>query len=624
MQANSLGLIDLMPLPITVTPQPAGFLKLLLSGVALCAMLASPAYANDQRNQPAAVARESTTAGEKLATPVVKPGLAGSFLSSRFAKNHQDLKAAAVHLKEALEHDPSNLRLTHEAMRMSLLAGDVPQAIAFANILKKDAKTDALVSTLLMLEAVKAGKHDAANKFVAEAPGGGLYGIVRPVMTEWLDIAGGDVVGQADMQPAIDKAGFFAPFLTYHMALMNDVLGNDHAAAEAYMKASADPESTPYRVVEALANFYARQGKWAEAQGVFDAYARANPDSSLLPERLKPTKKEVRPLVGDANEGLAELFFTTASILFGEESTQDTFLYLRIALDLRPNLPPAQLMLANLYEQVEDYKQAIATYDAMEKGNVFYRRGQVRKALNLEAMGQRANAIAQLDKLSREYKTDALAVITKGDMLREDQKFDDAVDAYTEALKRSEPLQNSDWPLLYARGISYERAGVWDNAEADFKRALELEPNQPDVLNYLAYSWLMMNKNIKQAREYLETALAARPDDAHIIDSVGWAQYLSGDFGSAVASFEKAVELMPDDPTVNDHLGDAYWRVGRQTEAQFQWKRALTFKPEKESAEAIRNKLENGLPPFLDQQSAIVKQETAPAMATAPFQTQVR
>lgn len=594
---------------------------LLMGGVALCALAAVPAHAEDPREKPA-MARESSGPGETLA-PAVQPGLAGSFLSSRFARNHQDLRAAAKHLKEALAHDPNNPRLVHEAMRMSLLAGEVPQAIGYAKTLRDEARTDALVSTLLMLDAVKAGKYDAANKYVAEAPGGGLYGIVRPVITEWLGIAGGDVVGQVNMQGAIDKAGFFGPFLTYHMALMNDVLGNDHAAAEAYLRASADPESTPYRVVEALANFYARQGKWKEAQAAFDTYARSNPDSTLLPSKLIPTEQEVRPLVADANEGLAELFFTTASILFGEESTQDTFLYLRIALDLRPNLPPAQLMLANLYEQVEDYKQAIATYDAMEKGSVFYRRGQVRKALNLEAMGQRGHAIAQLDKLAREYMDDPLPIITKGDMLREDQKFEEAALAYTEALRRSEPLSNADWPLLYARGISYERAGAWAEAEADFKRALTLEPNQPDVLNYLAYSWLMMNKNTAKAREYLEAALAARPDDAHIIDSLGWAQYLSGDFQSAVTTLERAVELLPDDPTVNDHLGDAYWRVGRQNEAQFQWKRALTFKPDEALETAIRTKLEQGLAPFLDQQSSVVTTEHPPEVAHVPFQTQL-
>ena len=605
-----------------LSAQHTALTGLYLFAASLLLAVSTPARADDLRAKPAS-ARESSGPGETLSPPAVKPGLAGSFLSSRFARNHQDLRAAAKHLKSALAHDPSNLRLLHEAMRMSLLAGDMPQAIGYARTLKDEAGSDALVATLLMLEAVKAGKYDEADKYVTEAPGGGLYGIVRPVMTEWLGIASGDVVGQVDMQGAIDKAGFFAPFLTYHMALMNDVLGNDHAASEAYHKASADPEATPYRVVEALANFYARQGKWEQAQEVFDNYARANPDSSLLPDKLVPTDKEVRPLVADAREGLAELFFTTASILFGEESTQDTFLYLRIALDLRPNLPPAQLMLANLYEQVQDYKQAIATYDAMDKDNVFYRRGQVRKALNLEAMGQRGHAIAQLDKLAREYKRDALSVITKGDMLREDQKFEEAAEAYSEALKRSEPLQPSDWPLLYARGISLERAGAWEPAERDFKRALELEPNQPDVLNYIAYSWLMMNKNIAQAREYLEIALAARPNDAHIIDSYGWAQYLSGDFANAVVSFEKAVDMLPDDPTVNDHLGDAYWRVGRQTEAQFQWKRALAFKPDEAAEQAIQQKLEHGLQPFLDQQSTAGNHAQPPEVAAADSQTQV-
>ena len=603
-------------------------LALLLSGLAAATLLATPAHADDLRAKLAEV-RKTSSAGETLAQPDVKPGLAGSFLASRFAKEHQDLQEAAASIKDTLAKDPTNIRLQHEAMRMSLLAGNVPDAINYAKGLQDEATTDALVATLLMLDNVKAGKYDVASKLVAGAPPGGLYGIVRPVITEWLSIAAGDVSKQVDMQPTIDKAGFFAPFITYHMALMNDVIGNTSKAQEAYVKASYDAGATPYRVVEAVANFYERQGNWAAAQKVFDDYATANPDSSLLPDKLTPGDKPA-PLVANAKDGLAELFFTTASILFGEDSTQDTFLYLRIALDLKPDLPPAQLMLANLYEQVQDYKQAIAVYDGMAKGNVFYRRGQVRKALNLEALGQRGDAISLLDQLSKQYTSDTLAVITKGDMLREDQRYDEAADAYGEAIKRSQPLKPSEWPLFYARGISFERGGHWDKAEADFKKALELQPDQPDVLNYLAYSWLTMNKNLPQAKQYLETALQQRPDDAHIIDSMGEAQYLSGDFPGAVASFEKAVDLMPEDPTTNEHLGDAYWRVGRQTEAQFQWNRALTFKPDEATAAEIKDKLAKGLPPFMPasndapQSNAAAAPDAAVASAPAPSDKQVQ
>ena len=107
-----------------------------------------------------------------------------------------------------------------------------------------------------------------------------------------------------------------------------------------------------------------------------------------------------------------------------------------------------------------------------------------------------------------------------------------------------------------------------------------------------------MNKNIVQARDYLETASAQRPDDAHILDSVGWAYYLSGDFKAAVTQFEHAVELMPDDVTINEHLGDAYWRVGREVEARYQWQRALSNKPEKEVAEGLNSKIAKRLPAF--------------------------
>lgn len=594
------------------TAKYAGFLSFFLA-VSTILSTGGTAYANESTREqksgisPAAPLASTTDKDDKTdaiaatdshtVSSNIKPGLAGSFLSSRFAKQHENLNEAAKYLKDSLARDPNNIRLKHEVMRSSLLAGDIPQAITLAKQLNDEAKTDALVATLLMLDAVKQKDYVGAQSAIAAAPSSGLFGIVKPLMTRWLVVGAGKVTGPIDMQAAIDKAGFFAPFLTYHVALMNDVAGFDKVAKDNYLKATSSSDTAPYRVVEAFANFYARHGKWDEAQKLFDNYARVNPDSSLLPGKITPQTEPVRPLVADADEGMAEVFFTTASILFGEDASQDTFLYLRIALDLRPELPPAQLMLANLYEQSGDFAKAIATYDSMSKGTVFYRRGQVRKALNLEAMGKRDEAIRYLDGISQQYPNDAIALITKGDMLRVQEKYKEASDAYSEAVTRSEPLKESDWPLLYARGISYERAGQWPKAEADFQRALKLEPNQPDVLNYLAYSWLTMGKNVVKARNYLEIALSARPDEPHIIDSLGMAKLLTGEYKSAAADFEKAVEMLPEDPTVNDHLGDSYWRLGRQTEAKYQWNRALNSNPEADLAAALKHKLAEGLPP---------------------------
>jgi tetratricopeptide (TPR) repeat protein len=579
--------------------------RLGVTGAILAGLLSVSAWADDPKIIEKAP--HVPVSGESLDQPVLKPGFAGSFLSSRFARQHQNLKEASRYISEALAHDPKNEELIHESVRLHFLAGDIAAAITLSYKLPESYDKDPLIALLRMLEKVNARDYKGAQAALHQAPQTGLFGIIAPVMNSWLLMAQGTVKGQVNLEGAIEKSGFFAPFLTYHVALMNDVLGNKKLALASYLKASADPETTPYRVVEALANFYQRQGEWKKAQAVFDAYAEANPDSSLIPEPLvipPGGAASVTPMVANEREGMAEMFFTTASILFGEEASQDTFIYLRSALFLRPDLPPAQLMLANLYEQVGDYYAAIAIYDGIRPGNVFYRRGLIRRALNYEALGDVEKALELLDKIIEEYPNEQSALITKGDILREQGKYEEAAAAYSRAIERIGKLRASNWPLLYARGICYEREGDWDKAESDFLHALTLEPNQPDVLNYLAYSWLVMNKNIIKAREYLDIAVEMRPDDAHIIDSAGWAYYLSGDFNKAVEYLEKAAGIMPDDATINDHLGDAYWRVGRETEARYQWQRALKFDPDEAAAKAIKEKLDSGLPAFLPQQQS--------------------
>jgi Flp pilus assembly protein TadD len=181
-------------------------------------------------------------------------------------------------------------------------------------------------------------------------------------------------------------------------------------------------------------------------------------------------------------------------------------------------------------------------------------------------------------------------------MLRTRNRFPDAATAYDEALARIGTPQASEWPLLYARGIANERAGRWGRAEADFQRALELAPEQPYVMNYLAYTWVEQGKNLTEARRMLERAVELRPNDGNIIDSLGWALFKIGDLPGAIRSMERAVELEPRNSVINDHLGDVYWAAGRRSEAQFQWQRALRLEPEPADIPRIEAKLRNGLP----------------------------
>jgi Flp pilus assembly protein TadD len=159
--------------------------------------------------------------------------------------------------------------------------------------------------------------------------------------------------------------------------------------------------------------------------------------------------------------------------------------------------------------------------------------------------------------------------------------------------------------LFYTRAIANERAGQWDAAEADFRKALELQPDQPMVLNYLGYSMVEQRRNLDEALGMIERAAAGQPDDGYITDSLGWVYFRLDRFEDALNPMLRAVELVPDDPILNDHLGDVLWKVGRKREAEFQWRRALSFGPAEDlDMDRVRNKLDVGLDKVLEDEAA--------------------
>jgi tetratricopeptide (TPR) repeat protein len=187
------------------------------------------------------------------------------------------------------------------------------------------------------------------------------------------------------------------------------------------------------------------------------------------------------------------------------------------------------------------------------------------------------------------------AALTLADLLRSKERYSDAVSAYDTALARVKTVEERHWPVYFGRGIVLERTKQWPRAEADMKKALELSPEQPYVLNYLGYSWIDQGLNLDAGMKMLKRATELRPDDGAITDSVGWAYYRLGQYDKAVEWLERASEQKGDDATIVEHLGDAYWHVGRFREARFQWERALNQKPDKDRVSVIQEKLANGL-----------------------------
>jgi Flp pilus assembly protein TadD len=254
------------------------------------------------------------------------------------------------------------------------------------------------------------------------------------------------------------------------------------------------------------------------------------------------------------------------------------------------------LSLADLYEALKKPEMAIKVYERVPESSPLHRNAAIQMAANLDSLERADEAKKHLRALIDENPKDLEAIMALGNVLRGHKEFGECADNYTKAVDQLKNPSKGNWTIFYFRGICYERSKQWPKAEADFKKALELFPEQPHVLNYLGYSWIDQGTKLDEGMELIKLAVSKRPDDGYIVDSLGWAYFRIGNYEEAVKHLEKAIELKPEDPTINDHLGDAYWRVGRVLEANFQWAHARDLKPDQDELPKILEKLKNGLP----------------------------
>ena len=205
-----------------------------------------------------------------------------------------------------------------------------------------------------------------------------------------------------------------------------------------------------------------------------------------------------------------------------------------------------------------------------------------------------SEVLKALKILESEYPENRSVLNEIAQFYRTHERYEEAIEVYNKVVTSIVKENKDDWILYYFRGIVLDQEKRWPEAESDFKKALELNPNQPLVLNYLAYSWVEQGRNYKEAKIMLLRAVELRPNDGYIADSLGWALFKMGDGEEAVSILERAVQLQTKDWAINDHLGDAYWVVGRQNEARFQWRHALSLKQADIKGDQIEYKIING------------------------------
>jgi tetratricopeptide (TPR) repeat protein len=518
---------------------------------------------------------------------------AGQYLAGRHAERQQDLSRAADNLLGALAWEPDNATLRRRVFLLLVSEGRIDEALRHARIMAEQPSDIPVTDLVLAIDSVRAGDFAAALP-VAEGLSEERYGtFLRPAALAWMRLGNGDLDGAFAALDTMRERDGFETLHDLHSALLADVAGRHESAEAAYERLlGKDPPSL--RAVQLAGNFHERMGNRERAAEIYRAYADGADGTPLISFAVAPDAPPA-PRIGTASEGLGEVMFNIGGALHEDREATVALIYARLAEALAPEETMVGILIAEILESQGRNAAAAEVYGRLLDDREVGRIAALRRARNLDFAEATDEAVAALEALVAAAPDDPEPAAELGHVLRRHSRFEEAAEAYDRAIGRIATLRHQHWRLLYSRGIALERSGQWSRAELDLIAALEFEPDQPYVLNYLGYSWVDQGQNIEKAEEMIRRAVELRPDDGFIADSLGWVYYKTGRYEQAVEWLERAISLEPLDPVINDHLGDAYWKVGRTREARFQWKRALTMEPEDKRISDIRHKVECGL-----------------------------
>src|SRR3990167_2448155 len=527
-----------------------------------------------------------------VAPALAQEGNSGPYLAAIVAGAESDYAAAAAWYARAMLRDPTNPTLLTGAVVANLSIGEIGLAAEAGGRLIATGSKSQPATLALVTDAAKAGNYDAILTALAQGQTAGA--LVDQLIIAWSELGAGRMSEALAGFDRLAKTQGVEAFGLYHKALALASAGDFEGADDILSGRANGPPSVM------------RRGGTATPTP-----CRTTPSAKSKPPQLAALNR--RPAAGEpipfdvartASEGLAEVFFSLATALNGEAENGFTLLYTRAATHLRPDHTEAILLTAGLLELHGQFDMATAAYALIPPTDPVFHVAEIGRADATFAAGRQEASLEILQGLTRSHGHILAVQISLADGLRRAEKFDEALKVYDTAIAMIPTPDASNWGLFYARGICHERQNDFASAEADMRKALELQPDQPQVLNYLGYSFVDRGENLDEALGMIQRAVAAEPGSGYIIDSLAWAYFRLGRYQDALQPMEQASLLEPVDPVVTDHLGDVYWSVGRTREAEFQWSRALSFKPTEKDAARIRAKLEKGLDAVLADEGA--------------------
>ncbi len=533
---------------------------------------------------------------------VASTSLAGSFLAAQMAARENDDETAVAYYQRSLELDPDNGELKRLYFLALTANGRIADAVKVSASIPASDEQAPIARLVSAVDAMSRGDWKTAKEVLKDPVTGDLDQMVEKLVIAWATLGEGDAKKAVEMTTQIGGPDWVQVIRNYHAGLILSASGDDKGAVALLAKAIVNRDAaavlseTYMHAVEALVGAHSRLGDSENAKAVLAGGLDILPTYSpfkRLQKSLEANEK-IPLMIADAKQGGTEIFYNVGTAISRQGGTPFGQGYLQLADHITPGRDYVVMALASIFEVQRQHERANTFYERIEKTSDFHRRAELEYALNLNDLKKIDESKTKLRALIAEEPDDLLAYSTLGGVLSQHEEYAEAVTVFETAVSKIAKPERLHWNLYYRLAIAYERTKQWPKAETAFKKALELSPDQADVLNYLGYSWIEQGINLEEGLAMIRKAVELSPRKGYIIDSLGWAYFKLKRYDDAVRELERAVEILPRDSVLNDHLGDAYWMAGRKLEATFQWNHALAFKPEPAEEAHIKQKLEKG------------------------------
>ena len=552
----------------------------------------------------------ATAPGEVFLPPPPEAKQYSDFLIGRYAYLNQNPALAAETASRAAKRDPEDGFLLERAVLFSLLAGETNDAVRLAKTGQSKAdKLQAVTRLTLASDYFRRERYEDAREILS-TDNFDLYNrVVSRSMSAWAAVgmdeseaARTHVIEALIGDDVLDGVNLFM------LAFIQQSMGEEEDAIETFWTVWNERMRLAI-ACEQFARTLAAKGDTEAALVLTEQFRNEigpNPAIDSLREDILAGKTiKAKPV--SARTGASLSIYALAAALAAETREDDiASAYFELALFINPDLDLARTMLGNTLDQAGRREEAVYVLDDIKPSSPFYATSRGQLAWVLMRLDRDAEAIETAQEAFDKTGDRDLA-IQIGDLNRAQENYDAAYRWFNKVVTEDEQAGREDWRAYYARGLAHDALDRWPDAERDLRRSLDIKPDQPQVLNYLGYSWVDRGENLEEAFNLIQQAVALSPQSGFIVDSLGWAHYKMGQYDEAVTYLERAVGLAANDPILNDHLGDAYWRAGKELQARFQWEHALNLNPTDEDAEKIRLKLEHGLDPLSDKAQKLVE-----------------